>query len=150
MRQGMTTVLTTGAEVFRPVFLTLLADTCRKIGQTAESLRLLEEAQQAMERHDARYIAAEIYRLKGEVLLQQQDAPISQALTYLQQALEVARSQHARALELRVALSLGRLWQLQGKGSAARQLVGEIASWFTEGLDTPDLQQARAFVERPD
>lgn len=150
MRQGMTTVLATGAEVFRPVFLILLADTCRKIGQTTESLRLLEEARQAMEIHDARYIEAEIYRLKGEVLWQQQDTHASQALACLQQALEVARSQHARALELRVALSLGRLWQLQGKGSEARQLVGEISSWFTEGLETPDLQQARAFVRRSD
>lgn len=147
MRQGMTTVLATGAEIFRPAFLTLLADACGKIGQTTESLRLLEEAQQAIEAHDARYIAAEIYRLKGEVLLQQQDANTPQAMVCLQQALEVARRQHARSLELRAALGLGRLWQRQGKRAEARQLVGEIYGWFTEGFDTADLRKARAFLE---
>lgn len=147
MRQGMATVLATGAEIFRPSFLTLLADAYGKIGQTTASLRLLEEAEQAIAAHQSRYIEAEICRLKGEVLVQQHEANAPQAEVYLQQALEVARRQHARGLELRAALALGRLWQRQGKGAEARQLVGAVYGWFTEGLATADLRKARAFLE---
>ena len=116
-----------------------------KIGQMAESLRLLEEAQQAIEIHDARYIEADIARLKGEVLWQQQDAHASQALARLQQAL--GSPLPARTLELQGARGQEHLWQLQGKGSEARQLVGEISGWCTAGLETPDFQKARAFLE---
>jgi adenylate cyclase len=64
-----------------------------------------------------------------------------------QQALDVARRQHARSLELRAATSLGRLWQQQGKRTKAYQLVAEIYGWFTEGFDTADLQDARALLD---
>jgi predicted ATPase len=64
----------------------------------------------------------------------------------LHQALDVARNQQTRALELRAALSLGRLWQQQGKRDQAQQLLTEVYSWFTEGFETPDLQEARALL----
>ena len=62
------------------------------------------------------------------------------------QALDVARRQQAKALELRAALSLSRLWQGQGKRAAARQLLAESYGWFTEGFDTADLQEAKALL----
>jgi predicted ATPase len=61
-----------------------------------------------------------------------------------QKAIEVARRQQAKSLELRAAISLSRLWQRQGKRDAARQVLSEVYDWFTEGFDTPDLQEARA------
>ena len=65
----------------------------------------------------------------------------------LHQALAVARRQQAKTLELRAATSLGRLWQQQGKRTAAHQLLAEIYGWFTEGFDTVDLQDAKALLE---
>ena len=72
---------------------------------------------------------------------------MGQAEACFQQALDVARHQQAKALELRAALSLARLWQEQGKRGAARQLLAESSSWFTEGSDTADLQEAKALLE---
>jgi predicted ATPase len=64
-----------------------------------------------------------------------------------QQALEIARRQNAKSLELRAAMSLGRLWQQQNKTAEARQLLLEVYTWFTEGFDTADLQEAKALLE---
>jgi adenylate cyclase len=64
-----------------------------------------------------------------------------------QQALDIARRQHARSLELRAAMSLGRLWQRQGKRTEAYQLLAGIYGWFTEGFDTADLQEAKALLD---
>jgi predicted ATPase len=63
------------------------------------------------------------------------------------QALEVARHQQAKSLELRTATSLSRLWQRQGRGAEARQLLAEVYGWFTEGFDTPDLREVKALLE---
>jgi predicted ATPase len=70
----------------------------------------------------------------------------SEPETCFQQALAVARSQQAKSLELRAAMSLSRLWQ-QGKPQEARQLLAEIYGWFYEGFDTADLQEAKALLE---
>jgi predicted ATPase len=94
-----------------------------------------------------RWYEAELYRIKGELLLQQAVPDAPQAEACFQQALAVARRQQARSWELRAALSLSRLWQQQGKGAAARQLLAPLYSWFTEGFDTPDLQEARALLD---
>jgi predicted ATPase len=90
---------------------------------------------------------AEPYRLWGELLLRQAHPDAHQAETHLHQALDIARCQEARSLELRAAMSLSRLWQQQGQCQAARELLTEIYGWFTEGLDTADLQDARALLE---
>jgi predicted ATPase len=90
---------------------------------------------------------AEVYRLRGELLLQQSAAQQGEAEASLQQALTVARRQQAKSLELRAAMSLSRLWQRQGKRDEARQLLTEIYDWFTEGFDTADLQEAKALLE---
>ena len=65
----------------------------------------------------------------------------------MHQALDIARHQQAKSLELRAAVSLSRLWQRQGKRDAARELLAPIYGWFTEGFDTADLQEARALLE---
>jgi predicted ATPase len=80
-------------------------------------------------------------------LLQQSTPDEHQAETGFQTALAIARRQQAKALELRAAMSLSRLWQQQGKGDEARALLAPIYRWFTEGFDTPDLQEAKALLE---
>jgi predicted ATPase len=81
------------------------------------------------------------------MLLQQSSDNHAEAPAYFQQALDLARSQQAKSLELRAAMSLARLWQRQGKGAEARELLAPVYGWFTEGFDTADLQDARALLE---
>jgi predicted ATPase len=89
----------------------------------------------------------EAYRLQGEFLLRQTTPDPAQAETCFQQSLAIARRQEAKSLELRAAMSLGRLWQQQGKRAEARELLVPIYSWFTEGFDTADLQEATALLD---
>jgi predicted ATPase len=111
-----------------------------------EAIGHLTTALAWMDQHGERCHAAELYRLRGELLLQQAVPDASQAETCLHQALTVSRSQQAKSLELRAATSLARLWQQQGKRQAARELLAPIYGWFTEGFDTGDLQEARALL----
>jgi predicted ATPase len=99
---------------------------------------------------DERWWEAEIYRLKGELLLHMADGVQHAALTAeacMQQALDIARRQEAKSLELRTAMSLAHLWQRQGQPAKARELLSPIYDWFTEGFDTRDLQEAKALLE---
>ena len=91
--------------------------------------------------------AAELYRLKGELLLQQATGHGDEVETCFHQALDIARHQQAKSLELRAAMSLARLWQQHGKCAEAHALLAPIYGWFTEGFDTADLREARALLE---
>jgi predicted ATPase len=95
----------------------------------------------------ARWWEAELHRLRGELLLQHSVASPEEAETCFQQALDVARRQEAKSLELRAAMSLARLWHQQGKRAEAKALLAPIYGWFTEGFDTADLQEAKALME---
>src|SRR5262252_7262780 len=99
-----------------------------------------------MEQHEERCWEAEVHRLRGVLLLQQPGTPQAEAETWLQRALDVARRQEAKSLELRAAMSLSRLWQQQGKRAEAYELLAPIYGWFTEGFDTADLQEAKALL----
>jgi predicted ATPase len=81
------------------------------------------------------------------LLLRQPGTPPAEAEAWLQRALDVARRQEAKSLELRAAMSLARLWQQQGKRDEARELLVLVYDWFTEGFDTADLQEARALLD---
>jgi predicted ATPase len=107
----------------------------------------MAEAHTLVEQHEERFWEAEVYRLRGVLLLQQPETPPEEAETWLQRALDVARRQQAKSLELRVAMSLARLWQQHGKRTEARALLAPIYGWFTEGFDTADLQEARAVLD---
>jgi predicted ATPase len=89
---------------------------------------------------------AEVYRLQGELLLRQAVPEVAQAEACFQQALAITRHQQAKSWELRAAMSLSRLWQRQGKRDDARELLAPIYGWFSEGFDTPDLQEAGALL----
>jgi len=99
-----------------------------------------------VEQHDERWWEAEIYRLRGILLLRQRGTPLAEAEAWLQRALDVTRRQQAKSLELRAAMSLSRLWQQQGKRQEAHDLLAEVYAWFTEGFDTADLQEAKALL----
>ena len=100
-----------------------------------------------MEQQEEHLWEAEISRLRGVLLLRQPGTPQAEAETWLQRALDVARRQEAKSLELRAAMSLSRLWQQQGKRQAAHGLLVEVYAWFIEGFDTADLQDAKALLE---
>ena len=125
----------------------MLADVCDHLGHTEDGLQALAEAHTLVEQHEERWWEAEIYRLRGVLLLRQTGTPQAEAEAWLQRALDVARRQEAKSLELRAAMSLARLWQQQGKRAAAYDLLAPIYGWFTEGFDTADLQEAKALLD---
>jgi predicted ATPase len=125
----------------------LLAEVHTHLGHTEDGLQALAEAHTLMEQHEERCWEAEIARRRGVLLLRQTGTPQAEAETWLQRALDVARRQEAKSLELRAAMSLARLWQQQGKRQEAHGLLAPIYGWFTEGFDTADLQEARALLD---
>ena len=150
MQQGLATAPVTGAEATRPYLLTTLAEGHLSQGQVEPGLRALEEAWEGERRGGERFLAGERYRLKGELLLQsksKRQSKVAEAETCFRKALDIAGQQEAKSLELRAATSLGRLWAGQRKKQQARALVAEIYDWFSEGFDTPDLQDAQALLE---
>ena len=168
MLHGLTAWQASGAELWRPYYLSLLAEVHIKANHLDEGQRFVAEALQLVETREEHVYDAELYRLKGELLLAQESKnqkakikrqkfenpdPISQILEpqseaegCFQKALEIARRQEAKSLELRAAMSLARLWQRQNKVDEARELLEEIYHWFTEGFDTKDLQDAAALL----
>ena len=148
MHQGMTAWQATGAEVDRPYYLALLAEGYGKAGQAEAGLHVLAEALAVMDAIEERYYEAELYRLQGELLLARSTEHDAEAETCFHQALDIARRQQAKSLELRAAMSLARLWQHQGKRAAARRPAGaESTAGSPKGFDTADLQEAKALLE---
>jgi predicted ATPase len=129
---------------------TLLAEVADDLGHTEDGLQALVEAHTLVEQHEERVWEAEVYRLRGVLLRRQPGTPPAEAETWLQRALDVARRQEAKSLELRAAMSLSRLWQQQGKQVEARELLAPVYGWFIEGFDTADLQEAKALLEELD
>jgi predicted ATPase len=123
----------------------LLAEVLRKSGRISEALKIATEALTRTQQSGL-YYEAELHRIKGELVLAQAAVDEQQAEACFQNALKVARSQSAKSLELRSAMSLSRLWYDQGKKAEARQLLGETYGWFTEGFDTADLKEAKALL----
>jgi predicted ATPase len=131
----------------RPFYLALLAEAFAEVGQTAEGLEALNEALATLAQSGVRWWEAELYRLRGELLQQQTATQPEEAEACFQQALDIARRQQAKSLELRAAMSLSRLWQRQGKRGEALALLAPIYGWFTEGFDTADLQEAKTLLD---
>jgi predicted ATPase len=128
---------------YHAVFAEMIGD---KVGQTEEGLTLLAAAMEFVDTTGGRYYEAELYRLQGVLLLRQTVPDASQAETCFHHALDVARRQQAKSWELRAATSLARLWQSQGKGQDAYDLLAPVYGWFTEGFDTADLQEAKTLL----
>jgi DNA-binding winged helix-turn-helix (wHTH) protein/predicted ATPase len=146
IHQGMTTIVATGQTLTQPLCLTTLAEAAGQVGPVDEGLCLLAKALSAFESTGRGDMVAEAYRLQGEFLRRQAVPDAAQAEASFQQALAIARRQQAKSWELRAAVSLSRLWQQQGKQDEAQQLLAPLYSWFTEGFDTADLQEAKALL----
>jgi predicted ATPase len=127
--------------------LTLLAEAYGTIGQPEAALTALAEALTLADTTGDRWYEPELYRLKGALLLQQSSSNQTEAESCLHQAISIARSQQAKSLELRAAMSLARLWQQQGKRQEAHDLLAPVYQWFTEGFDTADMQEAKALLD---
>src|SRR4030095_1787766 len=110
--------------------VTLLVEAYQIQGRIEEGLTVLAEALALVNKNEERFLEAELHRLKGELLLQQAVPDVSQAEVCFRQALDVARHQQAKSLELRAAMSLSRLWQRLGKRAEAHQLLAGIYDWF--------------------
>ena len=152
MSQGLAAHRATGAEHWRSYFLALLAEGCKEAGQAEEGLSVLADAVLAVDKNGERFWEAELYRLKGELTLAQSKVQNlkskveEEAEGCFLKAIEIARKQQAKSLELRAVMSLARLWQQQGKQKEAHEMLAEIYSWFTEGFDTKDLQDAKVLL----
>jgi predicted ATPase len=142
MHQGLAGILATGQALAQPFCLVPMAEAIGSTGHVDEGLRLLAEALTAFEVSGRRDMLPEAYRLQGALLLRRAVPDVVQAEVCFQQALALAHQKQAKSWELRAAMSLARLWQRQGKRTAAHALLAPIYGWFTEGFDTADLQDA--------
>jgi TOMM system kinase/cyclase fusion protein len=147
IRDGLTNTKARGSELLRPYYLSLLAEAHGRAGQAEEGCKVLDEAIDTINRNKERVHEAEIYRLKGELLLNVSENNREEAEKSFHQALTIAKAQSAKSLELRTALSFSRHLQKQGKKEEAQNMLSEIYGWFTEGFDTRDLKEAKALLE---
>ena len=143
-----------GVQLHLPFFLSFLAEAHLRCDQVEDGLHVIHEALRLTATNFDCFWEAELHRLRGALLLAQAGTRLStkgqaaeEAATCFQQALAVARQQGAKALELRAAMSLSRLWQAQGQPDAARTLLADVYSGFTEGFNTADLQAAKSLLE---
>jgi predicted ATPase len=143
-REGLIERRVTGAVLWKPFALGFMASACASMGQVDEALHLLDDALQIAETTGERHFDAELHRFKGECLAAQCQ---TEAEASFQMAVGVAQQQDARMWELRASMSLARLWRDQGKRTEARDLLAPIYNWFTEGFDTPVLQEAKALLD---
>jgi predicted ATPase len=156
IRQGLAAHEATGALLIRPYWVSLLAQAYRRGGRADDALRVMDEAL-AMT-HGQSVWKAELHRLRGDLLLDAQAAPVDshavtetghstdEAESCFRHAIDIARRQQTKILELRAGTSLARLWGRQGKRLEARDLLAPIYNWFTEGFDAPDLKDAKALL----
>jgi predicted ATPase len=135
-----------GAVAGVPNLLTSLGDALGKAGRPTEGLKQLDEAARQIETTDERWIESNMHRVRGELLIAVGD--LAAAESSIRQAITVARRQNAKFWELRATLDLARLWRDQGKRDEARDLLAPIYGWFTEGFDTPVLQEAKSLLEQ--
>jgi predicted ATPase len=125
----------------------MLAEAYGSTGQVEAGRGVLAEALTLVGTTEERWWEAELHRLTGELLLARPTENAADVEACFRQALDIARRQAAKALELRAAVSLSHLWQQQGKRAEAYELLAPIYGWFTEGFDTADLQEAKALLE---
>jgi TOMM system kinase/cyclase fusion protein len=149
MHQGLTAHRATGARLALSHFLALLSEAYGKVGQAEKGLAILAEGLAVVRNTGERFYEVEIYRLKGELILALSQENQSEAERCFRQAIDIARHQSAKFLELRAVISLSRLWKKQGKKEEAQEMLAEIYGWFTEGFNTADLIDAKALLGEP-
>ncbi len=144
---GIAGYRSTGATVYAPLHLSILASAFSELGQFDDALRCIDEAITLIETTKERWWEAEVNRAAGELALKLPDSDAKKAERYLARALDVARAQEAKSWELRAAISMARLWRDQGKRQQAHELLAPVYEWFTEGFDTLDLKEAKRLLD---
>jgi len=135
-----------GAGLWAVEVLAILAEVYADAQRSTEALKHLEASLAEGRRTGERWREAEVHRLLGELLLRMSPAAHHEAEESFSQALQVAREQHAKSLELRAALSLSRLWCRLDKRADAHHLLAGVYGYFTEDFDTADLRDAKALL----
>ena len=143
--EGLAGCRDTGCGIVMPFWLAVLAEIYGRVGQFEEGLERLAQADRLIETTQEAWPAAEVHRLRGQILLNVNDRAAAEESFGL--ALDVARRQSAKFWELRAATSLAGLWRGQGKGAEARQLLAPVYGWFTEGFDTEVLKEAKVLLQ---
>jgi serine phosphatase RsbU (regulator of sigma subunit) len=146
LRQGLAAYRSTGAELAVPYYLGMLADGCLQTGRLPEARAALTEALLLAEKNDERFQEAELYRLKGELLLAESDDQ-SGAEECFHRAVQIAQRLQSKAWELRATTSLARLWKKAGRREEAFRVLSTVLGRFTEGFSMPDLAEAAALLE---
>ncbi|HMQ53659.1 MAG TPA: BTAD domain-containing putative transcriptional regulator [Anaerolineae bacterium] len=148
IQQGLAIFSEVSTNIARTFHLSLLIESYYESGAIKAGLEVISQAFDYIEQTDERFYEAELHRLAGELLLQTEKPLEEEAAARFEQAIAVAQQQAARLWELRATVSLARLWRRQGQTGAARQRLATIYHWFTEGLDTTDLKEARALLDQ--
>jgi tetratricopeptide (TPR) repeat protein len=146
LKEGIASVRATGCILLLPFFLTRFAEACRLAGQLDEGLERLDEAFEVAKSTQECWAEADMHQLRGTLLVDLQEHGAAEE-SY-RRALAVAHGQSAKFWELRAATSLARLWRDQGKRIEARELLAPVYNWFTEGFDTPVLQDAKNLLDQ--
>ncbi len=146
LHSSITVFKASSARLRLPYYLSLLAQVYGKAGRAGEGLATIDEALAEVRTHNERWWDAELHRLRGELLLMQ-GVDASDVEAAFLRAIEIARFQQARSLELRATMSLARLWSSLHRSDEARRQLESVYNWFTEGFETPDLQTARLLLE---
>jgi predicted ATPase len=147
IQEGLAALRAMGGKLTRPGDACLLAEVCRETRRFEDGLSALTEALTAADEHENHHCEAEIHRLKGELLLKQNNSNATEARSCFERAIKIARKQSGKSLELRATRSLARLLATQGRRDEARTMLKEIYNWFTEGFDTADLKDAKALLD---
>jgi predicted ATPase/class 3 adenylate cyclase len=148
IQQALAAKRAASAVLYQPSDLRKLAQACYRAGRTADGLKAVTEGQALLNKTAERLFEAELWRLKGELLLQAKPADDHEDTEHcFLKAIGIARQQQAKSWELRATTSLARLWQQQRKIDDARSVLSDIFGWFTEGFETGDLREARELLE---
>jgi len=139
---------TRGPSMFQPMLYCWLAEAYLAAGEPVEALEAIALGSEFTEASEERWSEAEIHRIRGLALAMAGGPDANgEAEVYMREAIEVARSQSAKSLELRAATSLARFLRDQGRSAEARETLAPVYGWFTEGFDTPDLIDAKALLD---
>jgi predicted ATPase len=144
---GITACRLAGAMSAMPWYLSCLARAHAELGQFNEACRRSDEAMLTTETTKERWCEAEVHRMAGDIALMSPQSDAAKAEAHFERALAIARKQEAKSWELRAAMSIARLWRDQGRPDEARDLLAPVYGWFTQGFDTRDLKQAKAFID---
>ena len=145
---GVAAWRSSGSVVFVPWYVSHMARACAELGRFDDAWRHIDEAFKAIESTGERWCESDTHRTAGEIALLAPEPDVSKAETHFSHALAVARKQQAKSWELRAATSLARLWHDRGERNKARDLLAPAYGWFSEGLQTLDLKQAKSLLDQ--